>query len=133
MGIDLGTTRTVVAVCDRGNYPVVGFTAADGDLIDHVPTTTAEVDGLLGHGHAAEEAARAGAPALRSWTRLLGAGASADQVVQIGAVTRSLLELTTDFLVVFSLVSRRGSADVTVCDPPYCYPEVVNLPPMSPE
>ena len=27
LGIDLGTTRTIVAAHDRGNFPVVGFTA----------------------------------------------------------------------------------------------------------
>ena len=31
LGIDLGTTRTVVARADRGNYPVISFTDEHGD------------------------------------------------------------------------------------------------------
>ena len=31
LGIDLGTTRTVVARVDRGNYPVVPFPDEHGD------------------------------------------------------------------------------------------------------
>lgn len=50
LGIDLGTTRTVVAAFDRGNYPVVEFTVGNGDLIDHYPTVTADVGGRLVHG-----------------------------------------------------------------------------------
>ena len=34
LGIDYGTTRTVVAVVDRGNYPVVSFQTAEGDTQD---------------------------------------------------------------------------------------------------
>src|SRR5580700_2130749 len=30
LGIDFGTTRVVVAVVDRGNYPLVSFETADG-------------------------------------------------------------------------------------------------------
>jgi len=57
LGIDLGTTRTLVAVEDRGNYPVIGFTSPDGDVLEHYPTVTAEIDGTLVHGAAAEAAA----------------------------------------------------------------------------
>ena len=38
LGIDYGTTRTVVAVADRGNYPVVSFHTADGDTQDWYPS-----------------------------------------------------------------------------------------------
>ena len=33
LGIDFGTTRTVVACADRGNHPVVGFHDAAGDTV----------------------------------------------------------------------------------------------------
>ncbi len=97
LGIDLGTTRTVVAAADRGNYPVIGFAAPDGDLVEHYPSISAEVGGELVHGLEAEAAARKGAPSLRSWKRLLAdRGAAAE--VSIGTVRVGLLELVTDFL-----------------------------------
>ena len=41
LGIDFGTTRTVVAAVDRGNYPVVAFEAADECHYDWVPSLAA--------------------------------------------------------------------------------------------
>ena len=38
LGIDYGTTRTVVAAADRGNYPVVSFQTAEGDTQDWYPS-----------------------------------------------------------------------------------------------
>jgi hypothetical protein len=37
LGIDYGTTRTVVAAVDRGNYPVVSFQTVDGDTRTGIP------------------------------------------------------------------------------------------------
>jgi len=86
LGIDLGTTRTVVAAYDRGNFPVVGFMTDDGDMQDHYPTVSAEVSGKLVHGLDAEAAERDGAPSLRSWKRILGQ-AKKDEPLVIGSVT----------------------------------------------
>lgn len=97
VGIDLGTTRTLVAACDRGNYPIVGFEGEDGDIYEHVPTVSAEVGGRLVHGHAAERALRDGAPSLRSYKRMLGRFGP-EHVVRIGACEVSLFDLTRDFL-----------------------------------
>jgi len=97
LGIDLGTTRTVVAACDRGNYPVVGFLSPDGDVVDHFPTISADRNGQLVHGLEAEHAARAGAPSLRSWKRLMSTSGPNDPV-RVGTVELTLLELCTDFL-----------------------------------
>ena len=44
LGIDFGTTRTIVATVDRGNYPVVTFGDAEGDRREHFPS----VAGLVG-------------------------------------------------------------------------------------
>jgi len=38
LGIDLGTSRTVVAAGDRGNYPVVRFRTPAGDWCDWYPS-----------------------------------------------------------------------------------------------
>ncbi|MSP25015.1 MAG: Hsp70 family protein [Myxococcales bacterium] len=97
LGIDFGTTRTLVAACDRGNYPVLEFSRPDGEACDHVPTISADLDGRLVHGHAALAAAQAGAPHLSSFKRLLGRF-GAEHTVTIGAHAMSLLDLVTDFL-----------------------------------
>jgi molecular chaperone DnaK (HSP70) len=48
LGIDYGTSRTVVAAVDRGNYPVVSFHTADGDTQDWYPSLiTARGDARL--------------------------------------------------------------------------------------
>ena len=41
LGIDFGTNRIVVAVADRGNYPLVIFEAADGSRADWFPALVA--------------------------------------------------------------------------------------------
>jgi len=41
LGIDFGTTRTVVAAVDRGNYPVVSFETSDNEHFDWFPSVMA--------------------------------------------------------------------------------------------
>ena len=41
LGIDFGTNRIVVAVADRGNYPLFSFEAADGAMVDWFPSLIA--------------------------------------------------------------------------------------------
>src|SRR5262249_10663527 len=50
LGIDYGTTRTVVASADRGNYPVVGFQAEDGNVQEWYPSLIAARAGELRFG-----------------------------------------------------------------------------------
>ena len=121
LGIDLGTTRTIVAASDRGNYPIVGFSAPNGDVVEHFPTISAEHGGQLVHGLEAVQAAREGAPYLRSWKRLLAQHAPSHQV-QIGEQQLSLLELTADFLGALARVLMTGS---NLPGPPTELPEVV--------
>jgi molecular chaperone DnaK (HSP70) len=72
LGIDFGTTHTVVAYCDRGNYPLVGFSDAQGDAFDWLPSLAAHHRGDLQFGFAAEALESApGATVLRSIKRLL--------------------------------------------------------------
>jgi molecular chaperone DnaK (HSP70) len=71
LGLDFGTTHTVVAHGDRGNYPVVAFLDDVGDAHDHFPSVVADDAGTLVYGFAALEAARRGRPSARSFKRLL--------------------------------------------------------------
>jgi len=41
LGIDFGTTRTVVAAVDRGNYPLLSFESPDGAHVDWFPSLIA--------------------------------------------------------------------------------------------
>ena len=102
LGVDLGTTRTTVAVSDRGNYPVVGFLDADDDVRDWFPSVVARTgpgpDGLV-YGYAALAAVAQGAPVLRSFKRALAepdVGPRTEVVVGDGPV--ALPDLLSGFL-----------------------------------
>lgn len=99
-GIDFGTTHTVVAVCDRGNYPVVSFFGPDDEPVDAYPTVVAEHDGELCFGLEAQ--ARVGVPGwtfMRSFKRLLTEpGAGPHRSVPLGSCELTLLDLVASFL-----------------------------------
>ena len=63
LGVDFGTTRTLVAHADRGNYPVVTFSDTDGDAHEFFPSLVALQGDHLVYGFEAAAAARRGAPA----------------------------------------------------------------------
>ncbi len=99
LGIDFGTTRTVVACADRGNYPVLGFVDDAGDSHDWIPSVVAEQDGKLLFGFDALAAGER-ASVVRSFKRLLaGTDATPGREVKIGSVSIGLDELVTRFLV----------------------------------
>lgn len=50
LGIDFGTTRTVVAAVDRGNYPVLPFDDPDGARVDWFPSLVAVKGGQRMYG-----------------------------------------------------------------------------------
>ena len=50
IGVDFGTTRVVVAVADRGNYPLVHFETPDGQARDWFPPVLAAKDGVRVYG-----------------------------------------------------------------------------------
>jgi len=99
LGIDYGTTRTVVAAVDRGNYPVVSFQTADGNTQDWYPSLiTACGDACL---YGLDAACHQDDPdwtLLRSFKRQLATlGPAAPLLLGTGAVTA--LHLLTAFLV----------------------------------
>ena len=99
LGIDLGTTRTVVSRADRGNYPVLSFADEHGDEHDFVPSLTALRGGELVHGFAARQAAHEGAPLLRSLKRVLASPTlTASTPVTLGEQSFSVLEILTSYL-----------------------------------
>jgi molecular chaperone DnaK (HSP70) len=99
LGVDFGTTRTIVAHADRGNYPVVSFSDADGDAHEFFPSLVALSGDHLVYGFDALAEARRGAPLLRSMKRLLGEPVvTSDTAVQIGPATFPLLTVLTGFL-----------------------------------
>jgi molecular chaperone DnaK (HSP70) len=100
LGIDFGTTRTVVACADRGNHPIVGFADAAGDAAEWIPTIVAERDGELRFGF--DAAAVSDDPSfavLRSFKRLLSrADAGPMQPVVLGGTVTTLGDLVVQFL-----------------------------------
>ncbi|QPL04448.1 MULTISPECIES: Hsp70 family protein [Actinomyces] len=99
LGIDLGTTRTVVSLVDRGNYPVLGFADTRGDRHEFLPSLTALTEDGLVHGFEAQEAARSGAPVLRSLKRVLASPAvSWSTPVRIGHEEHEVGQILTGFL-----------------------------------
>jgi molecular chaperone DnaK (HSP70) len=102
LGIDFGTTRTVVSCADRGNYPILSFFDEAGDAHDFYPSVVAERGGELRFGFDALAAAAADPSftAVRSFKRLLAdAHAGPGRTVTIGSTTIAVDELVTRFLV----------------------------------
>lgn len=100
LGIDFGTTRTVVACSDRGNYPVLSFTDDAGNPLDWFPSIVAERQGELRFGLAAlEVASEPGWATMRSFKRMLsGPRTAPDREVELGSTRITVLELLTRFL-----------------------------------
>jgi molecular chaperone DnaK (HSP70) len=100
LGIDFGTTRTVVAAVDRGNFPVVGFSGPDGQSLDWYPSVVAEKRGELCFGlDAVEKVSDPEWTVLRSFKRFLsGPDASPDTVIEIGSTQMPMIDLITRFL-----------------------------------
>ncbi len=101
LGVDFGTTRTVVATADRGNYPVLSFFDEAGDAHDWFPSVVAEKSGELRFGFDALAAA-ARDPAftlVRSFKRFLSdPHAVPGRLVAVGGTTLPLGDLIHGFL-----------------------------------
>lgn len=64
LGIDLGTTRTVVVAADRGRYPVASFDVG-GSFCDHLPGLAAHAEGRWWFGESART--RLSSPGAGTW------------------------------------------------------------------
>jgi molecular chaperone DnaK (HSP70) len=95
LGIDFGTTHTVVALVDRGNYPVVSFEA--GETFPSL--VAAHEGGELRYGPAAAEVRqKPGWTVLRSLKRLLNE-ATCESTVTLAGRRHRLIDLLTGFFV----------------------------------
>jgi molecular chaperone DnaK (HSP70) len=110
LGIDFGTTRTVVAAQQGGNYPVCTF-SLEGEAKEYIPTLAAVKDGILHFGwDAVERLNQPDTHILRSMKRLAGQ-LGPDEPVELGPdFSITMLELVTLFLThVKQMISLHGN------------------------
>ncbi len=101
LGIDFGTTQTVVALCDRGNFPIVCFEDFNGDTHDGYATAVAFCGPQRRYGpDALASQSEPGWTVLRSFKRLLSTpGIGPQHPVTLGPDQHTtVLALITDFL-----------------------------------
>ena len=109
LGIDFGTTRTVVTAVNRGNYPVVSFTNEVGDTYEWYPSVIATKGPELAFGF--EAVAKQGQPGwtLRRSIKRELATRGPDSRLKIGDHEMSVFEWLTSFLEQFNQDLRRNS------------------------
>lgn len=96
LGIDFGTSRTAVALVDRGNYPIVHFRDSLGQWLEWFPTLAAEADGRLHYGCAAADVDFRHASPLPSLKRLLSELAPHDPA-PLAHQAASMLDVVTGY------------------------------------
>jgi molecular chaperone DnaK (HSP70) len=100
LGIDFGTTRSIVAYADRGNYPVVSFIGDSGDAMDWYPSIVAERSGEFRYGlDAVAVSADPTWTVVRSFKRVLAdPDVSTFTQIQVGTSRIPIGQLLSEFL-----------------------------------
>ncbi|MBA3442167.1 MAG: Hsp70 family protein [Pyrinomonadaceae bacterium] len=101
LGIDYGTTRTVVAAVDRGNYPVVSFHNESGDTMQWYPSLVAAHSGGGERRFGFDAAARQNEPVwtvLRSFKRELSQHTPESRLT-LAQDSVPVIDLLTEFLI----------------------------------
>jgi len=94
LGVDFGTTRSVVAAADRGNYPILSFETPEGTA-DWFPSLVALKDGARRYGWSAWAAqGEPGWTIVPSLKRVL-ADAGPETRLEVDGATHPLMELLT--------------------------------------
>lgn len=113
-GIDFGTTRTVVALADRGNYPVVDFVDHEGNAASAIPSVVAARGGELRFGFDAVAVAEDRSFARLASFKRLFANPGKLRDITIGDTVVSLAELLTGFFeYVKAAIAERSTAGRT--------------------
>jgi molecular chaperone DnaK (HSP70) len=136
LGIDFGTTHTVVACADRGNYPVLSFQDDEGDSHDFIPTLVAEREGVLRYGWdavrvLADPSFTPPFTAVRSFKRWLAEpNALPTRRVRVGSIEIGLGELITGFLgwVKDAILTRSNAPEELVLEGEAAIRSVVAVP-----
>jgi molecular chaperone DnaK (HSP70) len=110
LGIDFGTTRTVVAAESKGSYPVLTFSWKN-EIKDYIPSLIAVQGGKLHFGwDAAERMSQPEVAALRSVKRLFGRLGPDDILELAPGLSVSMLDLVTGFLLHLKrMIIRHGN------------------------
>jgi len=120
LGIDFGTTRTVVAAAHDGRHPIVAFDEG-GEFKEHIPGIAVVKGGRLLVGWAAATALAAGEydGAVRSIKRVAQSLMPGDEVPELPGITA--LELVTTFLrELRTAIVERSNLDVDDDEPLEC-------------
>ena len=115
LGIDFGTTRTVVAAVHRGRYPVVSFESPEG-FLDYLPGVAAMHPEGLRFGF--EATSDPSIPVIRSVKAAITGAAPDEPVRGCPRLEMSALQLTTEYLrFVRQMLLEKSNLEVSPLEP----------------
>lgn len=118
LGIDFGTTRTVIAAVDEGRYPVAQFETVGG-YTDFIPGLAANSHGKLELGwEAAAQFNQNPDGALRSIKRAVSRVSPDDMFAELGMAQTSAVELVAAYLTrIRTLLTEHSNLDISADEP----------------